>query len=178
MNEIQIYPQRLKYIIMFIIGLICVVAGVDLLVQPLLEKWIAQMLLIGGIILIIIMIIKWLKHKPKITLTLQGIQFHYAIDVHGQTVVNQFISWQDIHKIQLDGKKITLSIDDNPPDYERLTEIELSDLPKREIQLAYVVVSVAGLTVSAQKLVHWLQQMQQAKNQERNYLILSFRYEK
>ena len=98
--------------------------------------------------------------------------------MHGQTVVNQFISWQDIHQIQLDGKKIILSIDDNPPDYERLTEIELSDLPKREIQLAYVVVSVAGLTVSAQKLAHWLQQMQQAKNQERNYLILSFHYEK
>lgn len=136
---------------------------------------------ISGIICLIALI-KIIRRKPQISLSIYGIQFHYHTERQDKTskqkIFNQFIAWEDIHIIQLHKNKIELHIDDNPPDYERLNEIELANLPPREITFYQLRAQLSGLNKSKNQVFDWINKLQQSPSKERSSLILSFHYEK
>lgn len=180
MNEIHIYASRSHTLVFFILGVLGAAAAWWF--QADLEVWVSQALMLVGLGFALLMLIKYLRHRPKLSLTIYGIQFFYQtkrIDKHHRrTLHNQFIAWEDIYHIHLRGCTLQLQIDDNPPDYERLTDIELDNLPAREIEFYQLNAKVGGLKVSRKQLADWVDQLKQSPVKERAALILSFHYAK
>lgn len=165
MNELHIYASRFNRLMCLIGGMIATVFGLWLILPFQLHISVLLPLVCFSILYARKLLVK----KLKITLSTQGIQFHQS--------AQPFVAWNDIQHIQLNGNQIIIAIDNHPPDYERLNDIELSNLPQREIQLAYCHQTVSGLNVSPQTLTNWLCQMQQAPQHERHALLLAFHYE-
>lgn len=182
MNDIKLYTNKISLLIWLTLALVLAAGGGWWAHTRPDEAIIGQGVMALGGLLSLILFIKLLRRRPQITLTVHGIQFHYHTErcdaTSKQNILNQFIAWDDIHIIQLNGRQLILQIDDNPPDYERLTEIELANLPPREIVLYQLTASVSGLNVAAQKIADWIHQMKAASAKDRNALILTFHYEK
>lgn len=182
MNEVHIYSHRLYAIVVLLLGL-----GVMTSAWCCAEKWFenkrfSQGLILGGAALSGGAIWKITRRRPKITLTLHGVQFFYPTqrvdDFAKQTRQNQFIAWEDIYQVHLKRRQLQLTVDDNPPDYERLTDIELANLPPREMRFYRLNAGVGGLNVSADALTDCLGKMQRSDPRDRSALILSFHYNK
>lgn len=181
MNDIHIYNSRLLPSIILMTALLGA-AWAAWLGEHMLPLFYSRLILLGCILLTLYFLIKLLFRRPKIIITVQGIQFFYPtqrIDKQSHmTLQNQFIAWEDIQSSQLKGRILQLQIDDNPPDYERLTDIELANLPPREMVLYQLNAAIGGFNISPKKITHWLTQMQYAQPKERTALILSFHYAK
>lgn len=182
MNEIKLYANRLPFFALALIALLCALGCVWWTQTHSDNTTLIQGIMLASGIICLIALFKIVRRPAKISLSIHGIQFHYPTErqdqTHTQNMLNQFIAWEDIHIIQTHKNILELHIDDNPPDYERLTDIELANLPPREITFYQLRAKVSGLNKSPNKVMDWVNQLQQAPSKERTSLILSFHYEK